>query len=312
MLLFPQQLPTPGREATIRPVTATPGVWSGPGHLMPRPAAPFVQPWAQHSSRESALLVLPSLLRAGLPGGAGSLQRCQGRRRSGPPSPGRQLLRPVLLKVQHHSLRSGALAGPARQPLLQSRRCGPREESGRKGRRGRAGALQRSRQAGSQPLQACQQQLQTCRQPVGRRLSSSSSSSLLAAELLPPLAGRGVGASARPQWLQQQMLREWRGLLLSPASAPAPSRPSPASLPPVHRWRLASAAHLLLAGRTRCGEAGSSACCSSGNPDLFQSCCRRSTLRDSPAVLDSPAALVLQLVCHGACAVLVQTCMRRP
>ena len=274
MLLFPQQLPTPGREATICPVTATPGVWSRPGHLMPRPAAPcvqpwaqhssrestlLVQPWAQHSSRESTLLVLPSLRRAGLPGGAGSLQRCQGRRRSGPPSPGRQLPRPVLLKVQHHSLRSGALAGPARQPLLQSRRCGPREESAREGRWGRAGALQRSRQAGSQPLQACQQQLQTCRQPMGGRLSISSSS-LSAAELLP---GRGLGASARPQWLQQQMLGERRGLLLSPASAPAAlsllSPACPAPLPSIHRWRTASAAHLLLAGRTQCGEAGGSA-----------------------------------------------------
>ena len=235
MLLFPQQLPTPGREATIRPVTATPGVWSWPGHLMPRPAAPFVQPWAQHSSRESTLLVqpwtqhssresmllvLPSLLRAGLAGGAGNLQRCQGRRRSRPPSPGRQLHGPVLLNGSTTASEAGPWQG---SPCCSQGGTAPGRSQEGEG----AGEEQgHCRGAGRRAASLC-------------RPASSSSSSLSAAELLPPLAGRGVGASARPQWLQQQMLGRRRGLLLSPASAPAAlsllSPACPAPLPSIHR-----------------------------------------------------------------------------
>ena len=217
-----------------------------------------MQPELQHSSRESTLLVPPSLLRAGQPGGPSSLQRCPRRRSSGPPGPGRQLSRPVQPRLQQPlTLRRGAPAGLGWWRVLQPRQCGLREESRRDWRSEEAGAMQRSRQAASQPLQVCQQQLQTCRQHRGRRLSSSSR---VAAELLLPLAGRGVAASARPQGLQQQKLGGRRRLLLSPASAHELSHPNsacPAPLARVHRWRMASAAHL--AGATRCGHAGSSA-----------------------------------------------------
>ena len=111
-------------------------------------------------------------------------------------------------------------------------------------------------QAGRQPASAG---LPAAAQPRSRQPSSSS---CLAAELLPPLAGRGVAASARPSPLQQQMLGRERGWLLSPASAHALSHPNPACpapLAPVHGWRTASAAHLLLAGAKKYGHAGSSA-----------------------------------------------------